>query len=127
MLEFPRLHRLTSQRDFQFVFAKPYKVSCQYLLALYRPNQLSHARLGVVIRKNLIHRAVDRNRVRRIVRESFRYHQEKLKGLDIIVVMRSQCTPGLHPTMKRNGARLIRGKKMLRDDIDRIWPQFAVS
>jgi ribonuclease P protein component len=105
---FPRERRLTSKRDFQFVFAKPYKVSFKYLIALYRANSYAYPRLGVIIGKQHVRRAVDRNRLRRVVRESFRHHQEKLKGLDIIVLLRSQCTP------------------LLRDDVDTIWQQLVI-
>jgi len=126
MFEFPRIHRLASKRDFQFVFAKPYKISCQYLLALYRLNQKPHARLGIIIRKDLVHQAVDRNRLRRVIRESFRLNHEKLKGLDIIVLMRSQCIPALRSTLKRNRVAVMREKKLLRNDIDNLWPQLVV-
>lgn len=126
MIEFPRAHRLVSKLDFQFVFAKPYKVTRQYLLALYRPNQKPHARLGVVIKKDHVRRAVDRNWLRRMIRESFRHHQEKLKGLDIIVVMRSQCTSALGPIFKQNGTDWMREKKKLRDNIDNLWLQFVI-
>lgn len=126
MFDFSRAHRLASQSDFQFVFAKPYKVSRKYLLALYRPNQRSDVRLGIIIKKQLVSCAVDRNRLRRVIRESFRNHQEKLKGLDIIVLMRSQCTPVIHSAFKGSQADLKRGKKVLRDDIDQIWPQLVI-
>lgn len=46
------------------------------------------ARLGLVVGKKHLKKAVDRNRFKRLVRESFRHHQEQLKGLDIIVLAR---------------------------------------
>ncbi len=78
------------------------------MLALYRPSSNSYPRLGMIIGKQHVRRAADRNRLRRVIRESFRHHQEKLKGLDIIVVLRSQCTP------------------LLRDDTDTIWQQLVI-
>jgi ribonuclease P protein component len=44
------------------------------------------ARLGLAIAKKLLPRAVDRNRIKRIVRESFRLHQ--LQEYDFVVLAR---------------------------------------
>jgi len=111
MYEFSREYRLVSKHDFQFVFAKPTKVTYKYLLVLHRPNLRDHARLGLIIAKHHVKLAVDRNRLRRHIRESFRYRKETLKGLDIIVLMRSKCTP--------------LDQKMFRDDINIIWQKLA--
>jgi ribonuclease P protein component len=107
MYGFSRLYRLVSKHDFQSVFATSKKASHQYLLALYQPNQKPHARLGIIIAKRHVRLAVDRNHLRRIIRESFRHEKEALKGLDIIVLMRSKWSP------LDNAA--------LRDDIKRLW------
>jgi len=48
-----------------------------------RPNQLSHARLGVVAAKRLAPRAVTRNTIKRLARELFR--QSALPAIDCIV------------------------------------------
>lgn len=66
------------------------------------PNQLPHARLGIIIGKKYLRRAVDRNRVRRVIRESFRQSKEKLKGLDIIVMIRANCSSLDNKTLRSN-------------------------
>ena len=45
-------------------------------------NETSGARLGVVVPKRLLSRAVDRNRCKRLIREWFRLHQDELSGRD---------------------------------------------
>lgn len=50
-----------------------------------RPNELDHARLGMVVAKRQFRRAVDRNRMRRIIRETFRLQGPDLPALDVVV------------------------------------------
>jgi len=49
------------------------------------PNQYGHARLGVVVGRKALPRAVDRNRFKRLVREQFRKVTAQLPPLDIVV------------------------------------------
>ncbi len=52
-------------------------------------------RLGLAIAKRLMPRAVDRNRIRRLIRESFRAHQAHLPNRDYVVFARQdlrQCS-----------------------------------
>jgi ribonuclease P protein component len=53
----------------------------------YQPRAagLDSARLGLVIGKKLLKRAVDRNRVKRIVREQFRLRRAALPACDLVV------------------------------------------
>ena len=53
---------------------------------LARPNDLGHARLGMVIGKKKLRRAVDRNLMKRIIRETFRQQQTTLPALDLVVI-----------------------------------------
>ncbi|WP_231627325.1 ribonuclease P protein component [Thiohalorhabdus denitrificans] len=58
---------------------------------------LEHAearpRLGLAVGRK-VGNAVFRNRTKRIVRESFRHHQESLGGLDLVVVARGSAARG---------------------------------
>ncbi|MDD3530239.1 MAG: ribonuclease P protein component [Gallionellaceae bacterium] len=51
----------------------------------YCPNGLLYPRLGLIMPKKVWARAVDRNRVRRILREAFRLDQGELGGLDVVI------------------------------------------
>ncbi len=106
-MSFPRSHRLTTKADFKSLFDKSDKISQRGLLVLFKPNQKSIARLGLVIAKRYIKRAVDRNKTKRVLRESFRYHQEKLAGLDVIIIARQRCDK--------------LSKQKLREGIDQLW------
>ncbi|MCF6337715.1 MAG: ribonuclease P protein component [Gammaproteobacteria bacterium] len=87
---FSRRVRLLSSNDFQKVFKQTgYRSVDPRLTVLARQNQLGYARLGLAISKRTIKTAVGRNRVKRLVRESFRQHQQSLAGLDIVVLSRN--------------------------------------
>lgn len=51
----------------------------------YMPNALGYPRLGIVVGKKAVRRAVDRNYVKRVVREWFRRHREMLGDVDLVV------------------------------------------
>ena len=89
------------------MFAKPAKIARSYATVLSIPNQLGHARLGIIVGKQQVKRAVDRNRLRRIARESFRQHKAAIKALDIVLLLRSEC--------------VHLNNKTLREKIDNLW------
>ncbi len=86
---FPRRLRLLTAGDYRQVFETAvFKVHGKGLLALAVPNRLGHPRLGLVVSKKSLRRAVDRNRLKRLVRESVRLRQEQLPDVDIVVLAR---------------------------------------
>ncbi len=89
---FPRDHRLLCSADYTGVFEdNAFRKSSRQLLLLARHNELAHPRLGLVVAKRHVNKAVDRNRMKRLIRESFRINQHRLVGVDIVVLVR----PGL--------------------------------
>ena len=86
---FTRDFRLLSPADFRSVFnGAQHKVSCRYILILAIKQQTLQTRLGMVVSKKNISKSVERNRIKRLVRESFRHARLRLPGLDIIVLIR---------------------------------------
>ena len=57
-------------------------------MALASPNALGHPRLGLIFSKKNVRRAVDRNRLKRLVRDSIRLRQHQLPAVDIVVLAR---------------------------------------
>jgi len=53
---------------------------------LYRPNGSDQPRLGLAIGKKHCRLASGRNRLKRVVRESFRQHRETIGGMDLVVL-----------------------------------------
>ena len=50
-----------------------------------RPNSLGHARLGLAVGVRSAGNAVNRNRVKRVVREAFRHIHQELPAVDLVV------------------------------------------
>ena len=74
-------------------------------------NEENSPRLGLAVSRRVNKRAVVRNRIKRVVRESFRMNKEALSGLDIVVVARQAASEA--------------DKKELREAIDRHWRQLT--
>jgi len=47
--------------------------------------------LGVTVSKKVSKKAVDRNRIKRQVREFFRHHKTDLNGVDIVITAKPNC------------------------------------
>lgn len=86
MYSFPRSSRLCKADEFKRVWgrAKRYSMSCVAVFVC--PNVLGRPRLGLSIGKKNVRRAVDRNRLKRIARETFRVSQSTLGSCDLVVV-----------------------------------------
>ncbi len=102
---FDKSRRLLNAGDFKNVFdGASFKLGNDSFLLLARPSSLGHARLGLVVAKKNIRRAVDRNRIKRVVRETFRQYQDHLDTLDIVFLARR----GLHILPNSDQTRLVR-------------------
>jgi ribonuclease P protein component len=88
---FPRSLRLNRSGDFQPVFEQANRSADRYLTVLARANGAQKPRLGLAISRKQVADATDRNRIKRLVRESFRLNQHDLGGLDFIVMARQSA------------------------------------
>ena len=85
-MQFRKNNRLLVKKDFDFVFENPKKTRDPNFTVLYRENTKNYPRLGLIISKKNCKHAYKRNRLKRIIRESFRSNISKLKGHDIVVL-----------------------------------------
>ena len=89
-LTFSRQYRLANSTDFSLIFkANQFKVSHPSYLILARNNYCRHARLGLVVSKKHIPTATARNRIKRVIRESFRLHHS-LCAVDAVFIVRGE-------------------------------------
>jgi len=112
--QFSRAMRLSRARDIARVFRGGLSISNSYVtIRAHRRGGSSAARLAFAVARKHVASAVLRNRVKRIVRESFRRHAELLRGHDIVVVSR----PGLSKAQGQD----------LRKTIDQQWSRLVAE
>lgn len=87
---YPRLHRLIHAADFQNVFQTGTRYSNRLFTFFVKPSEHAYSRLGIAVAKKTVKLAVTRNLVKRIMRESFRAHQQVLDGTDIVIVFHNR-------------------------------------
>jgi ribonuclease P protein component len=106
--QFGRAFKINQSSQYSSVFNNAdFRVSSPNLTFIVKENNLSHGRIGVVVAKKNIRRAVDRNLVKRIVKESFRKGEVSTLMVDIVVLVRS------------NLIRLSR--KQQNEDLTSLW------
>jgi ribonuclease P protein component len=95
---FRREYRLTRKEQFDRVLSsRTINLRCGCFRLYATPNDEEGARLGLIIGKRQLKRAVDRNRVKRVLRETFRANRSGLPGFDIVVQLTE--TPSTEPLM----------------------------
>jgi ribonuclease P protein component len=106
---FARPQRLLKGSEFETVYARRRRVADSCFAVNFAINELGLARLGLSVGVKAVGNAVARNRVKRVVRESFRQAASGLAGIDLVVGA-------------RNGARTAHNAR-LRESLDDLWKQ----
>lgn len=73
---------------FTFVFQQPQRAGTPHITILGRLNSLGHPRIGLTVAKKHVKRAHERNRIKRLTRESFRLRQHELPAMDFVVLVK---------------------------------------
>ena len=84
-LRFSKQAKLLKTDEFSSVFNFRKRISAHYLVMHYQPNSQEQVRLGLVVGKKTCKLAVDRNYMRRVLREFFRIQQHQIAHVDLVV------------------------------------------
>jgi ribonuclease P protein component len=103
----PRDARVRRAGDFAALRQASGRLGGRCFSVRWRPNGLDHARLGLAISKRVSKRSVERNRIKRLVRESFRRTRFELPPIDLVV-------------MAREAAAGVSGAELLVE-LDALW------
>ena len=103
-------HSIPSKEGFSEIFSSPDKKhSTDSFLLLCKENQLEHPRLGVAIRKKDIKLAVNRNRIKRKIKGSFRSKVLELQKKDYVIFVKR---------------KLADNDKQIKKDLEFLWSKF---
>ncbi|AGH47728.1 ribonuclease P protein component [Paraglaciecola psychrophila] len=83
---FSRELRLLTPTHFEYVFNNAIPSVSPQLTLLARYNKFDNPRLGITLAKKRVKHAHDRNRLKRVIRESFRLQRHSFPNIDIVVV-----------------------------------------
>lgn len=86
VMHYSKSRRMRVAADFDAAFRQRIMtVRAGSFRLIVRRNEAPEARLGLIIAKRVLPRAVDRNRVKRLLRECFRRRAAELPKVDIVV------------------------------------------
>lgn len=89
-LGFRPQRRLRRKIEFDAAYAEGRRFGDGYFGIVVRANAAAGPRLGLAVATKVAGNSVERNRIRRLIRESFRLRQRRLPALDIVVSARAR-------------------------------------
>jgi ribonuclease P protein component len=107
----PPERRMRRPAEFKRVYAGGKRLGSEFFTVNVQANGARSARLGMSIAARILRRAVDRNRVRRLIRESFRVHQISLPALDVVIGARAGV--------------LVADNAQLRCALEKLWQKIS--
>ena len=87
---FPVQLRLTRASDFQQVFKNNFRRSDNCITILVGNKPGNWPRIGFAIARKQVARAVKRNAIKRLIRESFRTNRHRLPERDMVIMVRRE-------------------------------------
>lgn len=107
-----RNRRLCNAEAFAAVFRFQHQASSLHLQIYAKPNELSYSRIGLIVSKKVERRAVKRNKIKRLLRETFRTFQKQSDAVDMDWVMRLK-----RPVSRREAAQVVAEIKLLMHEL----------
>lgn len=109
----PKCGRLCQNKSFQAVYRAGKSYANKYLVLYVLPNRTAKRQIGFAAGKRL-GCAVVRNRLKRLLRESYRLHQSNLiNGVDLVLVARQPLTKAGLPQVNRAFLELCAKAKIM--------------
>lgn len=108
---FPRAARLLTPKDFARLRGISRRVGVRHFSAEVAPYEGDGARLGLAVSRKVSKKAVRRNRIKRLARDSFRHARAGLPAVDILLIAR--------------GSADLEENAVLHAELERLWQRIA--
>ncbi|OUQ28125.1 ribonuclease P protein component [Lachnoclostridium sp. An131] len=90
-MKYPHSESLKKNKDFQLLYKEGKSCANRYLVLYVRENGMDQNRFGVSVSKK-VGNSVVRHRITRLIRESYRLHEDMFNsGLDMAVIARASA------------------------------------
>lgn len=105
----PPSTRLRRAADFAALRSAVGRTRTRFFVLRWGPSAAGTCRIGLAVSRKVSKRAVTRNRIKRIIRESFRDRRADLAPFDVLVIAQPSAA--------------LADNQMLRRDLDLAWPR----
>lgn len=107
--EFSKQHRVRKPNDYKSLFKRGRRLRDPLLTLVFHPDFGSLSRLGLAISGKAVASSVQRNRIKRQIREYFRKHHQDLPGCDLVFTAQAAAADA--------------NTRELRQSIEALWQQ----
>ena len=108
------INRLKKDKDFRKIYQKKKSMANRLLIIYILENKYEYNRVGFTVSKK-IGKSVTRNRVKRLLKESYRLNEGKiLPGYDIIFVARDIASKASYKEIEGAMLHLLRKRKLVK-------------
>ncbi len=112
----PLKHRLKKKKDFEKVLKEGSFFRTNHLFLKIKKNEINISRIGFIISKKKIKKAVERNRVKRKLREIIRFYLSKIKpGYDMVFGVMSEAEGKEYQELEKTVIQILKKAKITND------------
>lgn len=112
----PQQYRLKKKKDFERVFKKGKGLKETFLFLKFKKNKLQESRFGFLVSQKVSKKAVERNKVKRRLRELIRLKLPEIKkGIDIVLITKPGLEKKNFQEMEEMVNKLFKKAKLFND------------
>jgi ribonuclease P protein component len=109
---FPKNQRITEKEEFNRIFEKGTALHCDLLMIKILKNDLGIRRFAVIVSKKISNKAVERNRIKRQIREILRTNQERFPdSSDVVVYPKPQIKEREYQEIEERMLKIVENKR----------------
>lgn len=106
---------LKLNRDFRRLYRRGKTAAGGFVAVYFSPNRLPYSRVGITVGKS-VGKAVVRNRVKRLIRESYRLLEDRLRSKgDIVIVARNRAAGKTYEQISRDLEFVLRSLELIEN------------